>query len=413
MEFADFILIHDGDDPSRLVLSRNRWPEVDVALAATTIEVRRKLRSKLPSWHSVPGLVYPLRLSGEQCSSEATAMYKAGVCFKAGDGADAIADLTGGLGADAWAFSKLFGKVLYNEADEALVNAARRNFPLLGMDNVLIRHARLVHKGGDGMTVSEILDGFSPGVVFLDPARRGVGGRKVFLLEDCSPDITALTDELFEAVPVVVVKLSPMADISMLLHRLPCVSEIHCVAAEGECKELLVVMKRGFDGEPLIVAADSGSGACLNFTLADEDEADLVPVLGMGGIKGFLFEPGKALTKAGAFKILCSRFPGLKKIGVSTHLYVTETVPDGLSALGKVFRIVEVLPMNGGSLRDIAKRYPRAEVTARNMQIGSDRLREKLKCLSGSDIHIFACRTDYPGGSGNVLIITEKNYNND
>ena len=64
MSFADFILQHEGDDPVRLLLARDKYPDVDIDLAVTTLEVRRKLRTKVPEWYAVPSLIYPFRLSG-------------------------------------------------------------------------------------------------------------------------------------------------------------------------------------------------------------------------------------------------------------------------------------------------------------------------------------------------------------
>ena len=81
MSFADFILQHEGDDPVRLLLARDKYPDVDIDLAVTTLEVRRKLRTKVPEWYAVPSLVYPFRLSGEQCSSSETARYKASLAL--------------------------------------------------------------------------------------------------------------------------------------------------------------------------------------------------------------------------------------------------------------------------------------------------------------------------------------------
>lgn len=85
MDFADFILQHEGDDLPRLALSRSRYgagvPDWDLAL--TTLEVRGKLRSKVPQWYAVPSLHYPLKLSAEQCSSAETARYKASVALSA------------------------------------------------------------------------------------------------------------------------------------------------------------------------------------------------------------------------------------------------------------------------------------------------------------------------------------------
>ena len=127
MKFEEFILAHDGDDLASLALARGRYaPDVqDFDLALTTLEVRRKLRDKVPEWYDVPALTYPFRLSSEQCSSTATALYKAHVAMAEGT-PSAIADLTGGLGVDSWAFSKVFGRVLYNEMRPELAKAAEQ-----------------------------------------------------------------------------------------------------------------------------------------------------------------------------------------------------------------------------------------------------------------------------------------------
>ena len=103
--FSNFVLAHDDDDPARLLLSAGRWPDIDVRRAARAIEARRKVRDKIPSWLAHPAIDYPSSLSLEQCSSEETARYKqAFVPAGKADAADsgAVADLTGGLGADTW-----------------------------------------------------------------------------------------------------------------------------------------------------------------------------------------------------------------------------------------------------------------------------------------------------------------------
>ena len=210
MDFAEFILAHEADDLARLALSRDRYAaEVeDFDLALTTLEVRRKLRLKVPEWYAVPSLRYPFRLSGEQCSSAETASYKAAVASVAGR---RIADLTGGLGVDSWAFSKVAAAVLYNEMKPELAAAAEHNFRELGVENVTVRNCRL-----EPGNVGEVLDGFEPDIIFLDPARRSEDGRKVFRLEDCQPDVLKLLPELFSAAPLVLLKLSPMADITLV-----------------------------------------------------------------------------------------------------------------------------------------------------------------------------------------------------
>lgn len=399
MSFEEFILAHDGDDLGALALARGRYaasvPDFDLAL--NTLEARRKLRDKVPEWYAVPALVYPLRLSAEQCSSTSTALYKACVALTATDDTKsgqnkmspkcAMADLTGGLGVDSWAFSKVFGKVLYNEMRPELAKAAEQNFQLLGAANIVVRNAALGLSGQ--LSVREILDGFRPDMIYLDPARRAEDGRKVFRLEDCQPDVLTLLPELLEACPKLLLKLSPMADITLVCKQLGCVREVHVVAAGGECKELLLLLEKGYEGAyRLFVVEDGAVQEILRSAQNDIGEVQE---------GGFLFEPGKALLKAGAFDWPC-RF-GLRKLGRHTHLYIGPETARELTPFGKWFRIVEILPLNKRSLREVASRYPQADVTARNIPLTSDELRAHLKVHPGSGIHIFGLHEDASAGA--------------
>ena len=517
MTFADFIRAHEGDDPVRLLLARDRYPGVDVALAASTLACRRRLRTKVPAWYAVPSLRFPNRLAAEQCSSAETARYKAAVAARvvaasavAGsrggqngallpvteaelsrggqngaylpateaelsrggqngallpvteaelsrggqNGAllpattaprARLADLTGGLGVDSWAFAEVFGEVLYNEMQPALAAAAEENFKELGVKNIRVVNWRITPAtvtdvsasrsgtaspadgdsgAGPGGSVADVLGDFGPDILFLDPARRAGDGRKVFLPEDCQPDVTALLPELFAAARHVLLKLSPMADISLCVKRFGHVREVHAIAAEGECKELLLLLDREWNGGYTITAYENGS----TLTWSPEEESaaavqfasdeDLTPGHSSGTTlpsaasfpappsspAGFLFEPGKALLKAGAFRLLCGCF-GLKKLDTHTHLYVTEAVPAELAPLGKTFRILETLPLDKRTMKEAGRRYPRAEVTARNIPMTSNELRKRLGCGSGGDIHLFGVRT---AAAGNVLLIAKE-----
>ena len=401
MTFADFILQHEADDPVRLLLSREKYPGIDLDQAVTTLEVRKKLKSKVPEWYAIPSLIYPSRLSGEQCSSSGTARYKAAVALShAGRSGKAVkvADLTGGMGVDSWAFAAVAGEVLYNEMQEGLARATELNFRELGVENVWFS-CRKVEKG----KVEEVLDGFEPDVIFLDPARRAEDGRNVFLIEECQPDVLGLLPELFAASRYVLLKLSPMADITMACRQLgEHVREVHVVAAGGECKELLFLLDREWDGNCSMFVVEDGAVMEIPGQARNDGKYG-IPCAG-----DVLFEPGKALAKAGAFELPC-RY-GLTKLGVHTHLYTGEAVPEGLGAFGKWFEIVEVLPMNNRTMKEAGKRWPQAEVTARNVPMTSDLLRKKLGCSSGGDIHLFGVRVDAASGAGNYLIVTKKRY---
>lgn len=365
-------------------------------------EEKRRMEAKVPSWASIPGLSFPSRLSTEQCSSEATALYKASLASGFGSGLE-IADLTGGLGVDSWAFARAAVRVLHNEMNEELSSAVRSNFARMGIRNVEFRSVEIT-----ASTVDSVLEDFfsagSERIVFMDPARRSASGSKVFRLEDCTPNVLGLLPKISVHAARIILKLSPMADIDLLMRQLDSVSParcrmIHIVASGGECKEILAVMERGWNGDCMVTCAEEDFR--FTFSPAEEKSAHASPA-GTEGLEGkYLFEPGKSLTKAGAFKLISERF-GIAKFGISTHLYLSDSPVEDIP--GKWFRIEKSMPFDKASIKAAGKEYPRCEVTARNLPITSDELRRRLGSKSGGPFHIFALHADT--GAKNLLLVT-------
>lgn len=468
--FEKFIVENEGADTVRLVMSRREWPVPEDAelagldaksLAINTIEGRRRLRKKLPEWVACTGLVYPSSLCAEQCSSSDTARYKALIvrrflneyvgtvasmvgdpCRTTGSATEnkivtepaevtigtrktgRIADLTGGLGVDSWAFSEVADKVLYNEMNPALAAAARHNFKALGVTNIFIKNSEATSD-----SLKDIFGDFRPDVIFLDPARRDSAGKKVFLLEDCSPDVLKILPELFGISRFVLLKLSPMADITMAVERLDrtyeeylekasgkgwngqWVREVHVVASGGECKELLILLDREWSEGYSLTCREDGK----TLTFKPEEITKAKASYPDSTFARIIFEPGKSLTKAGVFNAICERF-GLVKLARFTHLYtISEPLSDSeleqrtapLKDFGKVFYVKEILPLNKSSMKDVGKRYPHSEVSAKNIPMSSDELRTRLKVKSGDDAHIFGARIETPYNEDNYLIVTE------
>jgi 16S rRNA G966 N2-methylase RsmD len=428
-----FVWEHIGDDTTRLIMNRAKWPEIDMDMAVNCIESRRKLKGKMQEWCDEPGLVFPRKLSAEQCSSSATGTYKAklAVHITETDNQNTgfrLADLTGGLGVDSWFFSKKAEQVLYCEMLPELCKAAKHNYAVLKAENITVRNAAVISEtqiaqaesddaqclSAEGASVfqtpTQILSDFQPDIVYMDPARRGEGGKKVFLIEDCTPDVLTLKDEIFQHTRHILLKLSPMADITMVCERLGrCCREVHVVAAGGECKELLVWMDREWDQEYTIHAVelhkDSEAGV-ITFGVAEEKTAMAKPFdidIYQEAVRQeeksiYLFEPGKALMKAGAFNLISERFE-ISKLGISTHYYTfdDEQKADVLKQHGKVFRVIKMEPLDKRTIKAAGKEFPKAEVTARNIPMDTDTLRKKLGVTSGDDAHIFGLKSDAAG----------------
>ena len=453
---TEFVIKHLNDDTSRLILDRGKYPEIDIDLAVSCIESRRKLKGKVQEWYDQPGLVFPLKLSAEQCSSSATGCYKAGLAekiaersldFARDDKEEArddkeearddmngwtIADLTGGLGVDSWFFSQKASKVVYCEMQEALCKAATHNYKILNAENILVNNLMITSES------CRILAEHTPDIIYMDPARRGEGGKKVFLIEDCTPDVLGLKEELFKISRHLLIKLSPMADITMVCDRLgDTCREVHVVATGGECKELLIWMDRDWHQEATIHAVELNSNtpiSAFTFRQSEEKQNVIAPKEGwhLGGIGIFpppgrgrgpleewegangalcqsdvyLFEPGKALMKAAPYNLIAARFV-ISKLGKSTHYYVVDSSEkaEKLKRYGKVFVIKEWLPLDKRNIKEVGKKYPKAEVTARNIPMDTDTLRKKLGVTSGDDAHIFGLKSDT---EGNLLIVADR-----
>ena len=480
--FEKFIVENGNADTVRLVMACKEWPvpedaelaELDAkSLAVNTIEGRRRLRKKLPEWVARTGLVYPSSLCAEQCSSSDTARYKASIvqrifneyvgtvasmvgdpCRTTGSATKGtesvpdknspttrnqsvtelaevtipsrgkVADLTGGLGVDSWAFSEVAEEVLYNEMNPALAAAARHNFKALGVTNIFIKNSEATSD-----SLKDIFGDFRPDVIFLDPARRDSAGKKVFLLEDCSPDVLKILPELFGISRFVLLKLSPMADITMAVERLDrtyeeylekasgkgwngqWVREVHVVASGGECKELLILLDGEWNEGYSLTCREDGK----TLTFKPEEITKAKASYPDSTFARIIFEPGKSLTKAGVSNAICERF-GLVKLARFTHLYtISEPLSDSeseqrtapLKDFGKVFYVKEILPLNKSSMKDVGKRYPHSEVSAKNIPMSSDELRTRLKVKSGDDAHIFGVRIETPYNEDNYLIVTE------
>lgn len=350
-------------------------------------ENESSLREKLPEWSEYQGISIPSHLALEQCSGQDAARRKARLAQPGWR----IADLTGGLGVDSWAFAVRGCEVLYFERNPELCEAALKNFGILGVsDRITVECREMTPEGIDSLPDLDM--------IFLDPARRSSAGRKVFLLEDCSPDLTLMLDGIWKKTPRLLVKLSPMADISMLRDRFRGTLEtVSIVCVGGEVKELLCSARQGGD-RSFSISVENGEYS-FSFTAVEEEEA--VAEYATGALPGqYLFVPGPGLMKAGAFKLTGARH-AMKKLAPSTQMYLCDRPVDALIPFGKFHLIREVLPFGKDGFRRIRTEYPRAEVTARNIPMSSEELGKRMGVKSGAGAHVYGTLI----GSSRVLIV--------
>lgn len=365
-----FIRQHAGDTIHRLLLNAGRYPDIDMDFVVRQIEGRKKAEVKLPALTRFEDFIYPVKLSLEQCSSEATARFKALLVQ-----GEVVADLTGGLGIDALFMSQQSAGYCHVERNVDLQQIAMHNFAVCG--------AAVESFCADGLdflrTGSRRFD-----TLYLDPARRDENKNKVVRLDACEPNVPANLELFWQFACRVLVKASPMLDISQAVKELKCVSKVYVVAVRNECKELLFdccpqareysvecVNLEGELKEAFLFSAAEESGAVVNYA----DVPD-----------GYLYEPNAAIMKAGAFRLIADRY-GLEKLHPDTHLYTSKTFCESFP--GRVFRIESVDALNKQVIRE---RLPskKANVAVRNFPMKPDELKRKFGLLDGGDVYLFA-----------------------
>lgn len=393
----EYIRQHRDDDVRRLALAK--VPEgVDIRWCLQQIEGRQLALRKLPQWAATEGLHYPPHLALEQCSGEETALYKRRTVERLiPDGERTrMADLTGGLGVDFSSMAPLFREADYVEILPHLRQLALHNFPLLGLP-----HARVA--GPEDYQLPEN----ALRLVYLDPARRDRAGRKTVGIEDCTPNLLEMQDEVLGRTRWMMVKLSPMLDITEALRRLHAVREVHVVSVRGECKELLFVMGGPADASagnrPTVHCVNLGTdddSVALDFPpakaaaiISSDDfckKASLLSVPDENGAEDtglFLYEPNASILKAGVQDALCERY-GVSKLHPQSHLFVGETFHERFP--GRRFRIADMSDFSKRDIKRLIGTLRRANITVRNFPADVASLRRQLKLSEGGDDYLFA-----------------------
>ncbi|MBQ4039271.1 MAG: SAM-dependent methyltransferase, partial [Bacteroidaceae bacterium] len=361
---------HRNDDVKTLALQSSRHPDVDMLLALTQIEAWQHATEKLPRWAATEGIIYPRRISMEQCSSQPTALYKASLM-----GGTAFADLTGGFGIDCSYISRHFDKGYYIERNDELCEIATHNFALLGL-----HHIEVINSNSEqAVNNFEGLDW-----IYLDPARRDGAGKKVVALDDCEPDIVALHPALLKCADRIMVKCSPMLDITAACRQLHTVSDIHIVSVNNECKELLFILTAEECPAPTVHCINIKEGKEEKYTfLPDEENCNSFAT----EVGRFLYEPNASIQKAGCPPSLCSTY-SVKKLHHNSNLYTSDELAENFP--GRTFEVASTCGFSKNGIKECTGDLKKANITVRNFPETVQQLRKRLKLGDGGDTYLFA-----------------------
>lgn len=367
-EIQEFINANIGNELTKLALQKNPFPETDWSQILTQIAAKTKAKDKLPSWFQTPEIIYPVKISIEQTSSEKTALYKSTLVS-----GESLIDLTGGFGVDDYYFSKTVNAVFHCEVNAELSSIAQHNFSKLGVSNIAC------YAGDSYQTLKNLNKKFD--WIYIDPSRRNDAKGKVFMLRDCLPNVPDLLSFYFQFAPNILIKTAPILDISAGLSELQNVKSIHIVAIDNEVKELIWEISKDYSGQINIQTANLQKEDVQHFGFIFNETAT---TKSFSLPKKYLYEPNAAIMKSGGFEQI-TYFFDVEKLHQHSHLYTSEKLID---FPGRRFEIRKLIPYSKAEMKYHFENA-KANITTRNFPDSVENIRKKWKIKDGGNDYCF------------------------
>ncbi|NLP56646.1 class I SAM-dependent methyltransferase [Lutibacter sp. B1] len=366
-EVQEFINSNLKSDITKLILKGSPFPSIKIQEIAEQILAKNKCKKKLPTWFNTSNIYYPNKLNIEQTSSEITAKYKSDLIS-----GNNLIDITGGFGVDSYFFSQKVQNITHCEINDELSKIVTHNYKKLNIHNITTFK-------GDGI---QFLENSTTKFdwVYADPSRRNDEKGKVFLLEDCIPNIPENLTALFDKTNNILLKISPILDITSAINELVYVKEIHIIAIDNDVKELLFLLEKNY-AEPIKIETINFTKNCTQQFAFYKTEK---PSATYSTPKKYLYEPNTAILKAGAFKHISEKLK-IGKLHQHSHLYTSENLID---FPGRGFEIMHLIPYDKKRLKRLIP-SKKANITTRNFPESVSQIRKKTGFKDGGNIYLF------------------------
>lgn len=352
----------------KLALQKNPFSQIEWTEILNQIACKSKAKYKLPTFYKTANILYPSKISLEQTSSEKTALYKSKII----DGKNII-DLSGGFGVDAVFFSKKFKNVTHCEIQSELSQIANHNFQALQISNI----ETICGDGLEYLTKNKTQYDW----IYIDPSRRTDTKRKVFLLKDCIPNVPLLLTNYFEFTDQILIKTSPIFDISSGISELQFVKSVHIVAVDNEVKELLWSVENNYKGEITVHAVNILNEKTDILTFVYYKKSNQIS---FDFPSKYLYEPNASIMKSGGFDEIADQFE-VSKLHQNSHLYTSNKLID---FPGRTFEIVNQFEYTKSNMNQFLKNM-KANITTRNFNESVEGIRLKWKIKDGGDHYCF------------------------
>lgn len=360
-----YLLKHLHDNVAAFALRTHPFTNLTTQELVQQLVGLQKAQLKFPLLFENAQILYPPKENLEQTSSWTTAQYKAALVS-----GSSMIDLTGGFGVDVSAFAKAYKQTTHVEHNSNLQELAVQSFKAQELNTKSI-----AANGMDFITkTTEHYD-----LIYLDPSRKTSASAKAVMLEDYEPRVTDFLDVLFLKAATIMVKTSPMLDITAGLLALKYVSELHIVAIKNEVKELLWILKKT-DLNPSITAVNlESTQPAIKIQLPLK--TGLAP---LSPPRAYLYEPNAAVMKSMAFIDLCEEY-NMTKIDQDAHLFTSDKQVD---FPGRIFKVLQVIPYKP---KVVKKHYggSSSAVVTRNFRESVTQLRSKYKLAEDETKYLF------------------------
>ena len=366
-DIQKFICTHLKSDLTKIILKGSPFKEVSIQELAHQIAAKQKAEKKLPTWFSAEKIYYPPKVSLEQTSSEITANYKSKLLK-----GSSIVDITGGFGVDCYYFAKHFKEVTHCEINAELSDIVAYNYQQLQQQKI-ITHC------GDGI---EFLKNSAQNFecIYIDPSRRNDLKGKVFLLKDCLPNVPEHLDFLFSKTDQILLKISPILDLTSAISELKYVREIQVVAVDNEVKEVLFLLEKGFLGAISVKTINMHKKKAQKFNFQWSAPVESV----YSEPSAYLYEPNAALLKSGGFHQISAQL-SVFKIHRHSHIYTSKK---NIQFPGRTFKIDKVVAYDKKKLSKLIS-GEKANITTRNFPKTVTQIRKELKIKDGGSLYLF------------------------
>ena len=376
----DFISKNLSQDPNALRLKYRSDSSLPYSELIQQIEGWQKLLKKFPTFEFEKGWVMPPTVSIEQASSVDTAAYK-GNHFRG----KKVIDVTGGMGIDAFEFSKTASEITHIECEKEIQFSA----------------STLLKKQKNSFSFCRDSDDFLSqsdkkyDILYADPARRGESGEKVFRFAQLTPNPLEKIDLWLSSAQEVWIKLSPMTDLFEIVKQIRNVHEIHVLGKNREAKEILVkVVNQPVEHPQVYVSIHSQFPAPLSFSFSEINKLSTDPK----PLGKYLFDPHPTVKIARPWQFLCEAF-SVSPLHQQTRLFTSDRMSENFP--GRVFEIIDVFQKIPKSVKGKS-----LTLATQNHRAKAADLKAKFKCKESEEDFLWATKTIH----GPQFILTKKIY---